>query len=83
MFYVYMLKNEYGKLYFGCTNDLKRRFVEHNSGKSNFTSGHTWKLIYYEAYLSKKDAFAREKRLKQHGYGIRHLKSRCQESLTI
>jgi predicted GIY-YIG superfamily endonuclease len=34
MFYVYLLKNEKGFLYIGCTNDLKRRLEEHNSGKS-------------------------------------------------
>lgn len=83
MYYVYLLKNEKGKLYYGCTNNLKRRFSEHNKGLSYSTKGYKWSLIYYEAYLSKDDAFEREKKLKQHGYGIRHLKLRCRRSLLI
>ncbi|MEK7106027.1 MAG: GIY-YIG nuclease family protein [Patescibacteria group bacterium] len=83
MYYVYLLKNEVDALYIGCTNDLRRRLNEHNLGKSEFTKGHQWIIVYYEAYKSKHDAFAREKKLKYHGYGIRHLKSRCRESLII
>lgn len=83
MFYVYLLKSEKGSLYIGCTNDLKRRLEEHNSGKSNYTKGHKWEVVYYEAFKSKDDAFDREKKLKQHGYGKRHLKSRCRNSLII
>lgn len=83
MFYVYLLKNEEKSIYIGCTNDLKRRLAEHNLGKSNFTKGHMWEVVYYEAYKSKDDAFEREKMLKQHGYGKRHLKSRCRRSLII
>lgn len=81
MYYVYLLKNEKNDLYIGCTNDLKRRLFEHNDGKSTYTKNHKWKLIYYESYLSKDDAFHREKMLKHHGYGIRHLKSRLKNSL--
>jgi len=34
MFYVYILKSENdGNLYIGSTNDLKRRFLGHNSSK--------------------------------------------------
>jgi len=83
MFYVYLLKNEEKSIYIGCTNDLKRRLSEHNLGKSDFTKGHKWEVVYYEAYKSKDDAFEREKKLKQHGYGKRHLKSRCRRSLLI
>lgn len=83
MFYVYMLKNNKDSIYIGCTKDLRKRLAEHNTGKSKSTKGNIWKLVYYEAYLSKHDAFNRESKLKHHGYGIRHLKSRCQESLKI
>lgn len=83
MFYVYLIKNEKDSIYVGCTKDLKKRLKDHNSGKSEYTKGSKWNLVYYEAYKSKDDAFAREKRLKQHGYGIRHLKSRCKNSLLI
>ena len=82
MHYLYLIKNEINELYFGCTHDLKRRFKEHNSGKSAYTRGHRWKLIYYEAYLSKEDAFLREKRLKQFGQSMSHLKNRLKFTLS-
>lgn len=82
MYYVYLIKNEIDEIYIGCTNDLERRFVEHNSNKTFSTKNHSWKLIYYESYISKDDAFNRKKMLKHHGYGIRHLKSRLKNSLS-
>jgi predicted GIY-YIG superfamily endonuclease len=39
------------------------------------------KLIYYEAYLSRTDAFNREKKLKQFGSSVAKLKMRIQNSL--
>ena len=56
---------KHGKLYFGYTNELAKRVNEHNSGQSTFTKyGRPWKLVYYEAYVSEKDARARERQLK-------------------
>ena len=78
MHYVYILRSEKnGKLYKGSTNDLQRRVREHNLGKSTFTAGNggPWKLIYYEAFLSKRDARREELFLKT-GKGkerIKHL----------
>ncbi len=44
-------------MYYGYTDDLKRRFVEHNSGKSKFTKGHMpWRLVWYCAFESIKKA---------------------------
>lgn len=83
MFYVYLLQSEKTKqLYFGSTNDLRRRFIEHNSGKS-FSSKNAlpWKLIYYEAYLIEKDAREREHQLKHHAQATMHLKKRIINSL--
>lgn len=75
MFYVYILQSEKDKeLYTGYTNDLRRRMYEHNAGKN--TSTHyrlPLKLIYYEAYLDKKDALGRELFLKS-GSGHRFIK---------
>lgn len=52
-------------LYKGIADNLERRIKEHNSGKSFSTAPHApFKLIYYEAYLLKSDALAREKYLK-------------------
>jgi len=40
-----------GLLYVGITEDFDRRFKEHNSGKSKFTSGHIpWILIFKEEH---------------------------------
>lgn len=81
MFYVYVLQNEHKNLYVGSTNDLKRRLAEHNNGRSFSTKGYCWKLVYYEAFAGEKDARQREQKLKQHGYSLRHLKSRLKQSL--
>ena len=39
------------------------------------------KLVYYEAYMSKKDAMEREQKLKQRGNAKRWLKERITNSL--
>ena len=80
MFYVYFLKNEKDEIYYGSTNNLKRRFLEHNSGKSLATKGHKWILVYYEAYRSEKDAWEREKQLKYHGQALAKVKQRIRQS---
>lgn len=83
MFYVYILKSIKDKeLYIGSTNDLKRRFQEHNKGLVRSTSKRKpFILIYYEAYRSEKDARMRESRLKQRGQARVHLYKRIQDSL--
>ncbi|MES2930507.1 MAG: GIY-YIG nuclease family protein [Patescibacteria group bacterium] len=75
MYYVYILKSKKNaKLYKGFTNDLKRRLLEHNSGKSDFTSRNgPWELIYYEAFQRKIDAQNEEKFLKS-GKGRERIK---------
>lgn len=75
MYYVYVLKNKKTQeLYSDYTNNLDRRFAEHNQ-KQNC------ELIYYEAYKSELDARARERRLKQYAQALIVLKSRLRESL--
>ena len=66
MYYVYILYSlKDKKFYKGFTTDLKRRIEQHNSGKNRSTSyRRPLKLVYYEAYLMKEDAQAREKYLK-------------------
>ena len=85
MFYVYMLKS--GKtrsLYIGVTNNLRRRFSEHNSERASreFTQRHKpWKLVYYEAYLNEQDAHDREAALKKYGASLGQLRKRVKRSL--
>jgi putative endonuclease len=78
--YVYVLKSlKDGKWYTGCTDDLRKRFAEHNEGKSEYTKARgPYELIYYEACLSKQDAFARERYLKS-GMGKRYVNNRLKE----
>jgi putative endonuclease len=75
MFYVYILKNnKTGKLYKGFTSNLKRRILEHKKHQPIYTGNNgEWSLIYYEAFLNKKDAQNEEKFLKS-GKGRERIK---------
>jgi len=65
MFYVYVLQSELGRFYIGRTDDLRRRYKEHQLGKVWTTSRMLpVKLIFYEAFLSKTDTIRRERYLK-------------------
>ena len=83
MHYVYLIKSvNQGMLYVGCTNDLNKRIEQHNDGDSFFTKRYLpWKLVYFEGYRSKSDAYGREKSLKLHAQGLRRLKERLRDSL--
>ena len=82
MHYVYTLLSEKdGYFYAGSTNDLKRRFEEHNTGGVNSTKNRIpLKLIYYEACINEEDARQRERYLKT-GMGKRYLKNRLKKYL--
>jgi putative endonuclease len=77
MFYTYILRSKKDdKFYAGFSDDLKRRFEEHNKGLVNATKGRLpFELIYYEACKNKNKAIEREKYLKT-GFGRRFLKNR-------
>ena len=83
MYYVYILKSQKSNwLYIGCTSNLKRRLEEHNSAKSYSTCKYLpINIIYYEAYVSKSDAYERERHLKQYGSSLQKLKERLKETL--
>lgn len=80
MFYVYLLKSDnFSELYVGYTPDLRTRLQKHNRGQVVSTKRYMpWKLIYYEACLSEKDARRREKYLKT-TQGRRFMKRRLKE----
>lgn len=82
MYFVYIIKDPKGKFYFGYTNNIKRRLAEHNSGKSTYTRGRKWILVYFEAFASQKDALQREKQLKHYGQSRTHLKKRLMNSIS-
>lgn len=83
MQYVYILKSSVdSNLYVGCTHDLKQRLVLHNCKKVPSTAKRTpLILIYYEAYMDKRDAFARETFLKT-GWGKNYVKKVLHNYLT-
>jgi putative endonuclease len=75
MYYVYVLKSD-KQSYTGSTNDLRRRVYEHQKDLVFSTKGKgPWKLVYYEASESEKDARIREKYLKT-AWGKRYLRGR-------
>jgi len=84
MYYVYILQSikKTTWLYKGSTADLKKRFKEHNAGKNFSTAPYRpFELIYYEAYVLKTDAEARERYLKT-SMGMRVIKKQLAHYLT-
>lgn len=84
MFYVYVIRSKRdNKWYTGSTNNLRKRFNQHNNGMSTWTKGKgPFEIIYYEACLSEEDARSREKYLKS-GMGKRYLKNRLKRFLSL
>jgi putative endonuclease len=82
-YYVYLLRSYRGEhLYIGCTNNLEKRIEEHKTGKVVSTKRYLpMDLIYCETYISKSDAFNREKALKKYGSGLVKLKMRLKGTL--
>ena len=79
MHYVYLLQSERfpDKRYVGITSDLKKRLIDHNSGKSPHTSRYfPWRLVTYVAFSDKRKAEAFERYLKSgsgHAFANRRL----------
>ncbi len=64
MYFVYLLQSFVdGSWYLGYTpTDPFRRLAKHNSGRVQSTKAKMpWELLYYEAYLDRRDATGREK----------------------
>lgn len=63
--YVYILQCRSGKLYTGMTNNLLRRWREHQRGGARFTKGDPPVcMIHMEAFDAPAAALARERQLK-------------------
>lgn len=70
-------------LVYRLTDDLRKRFKQHNNGLITLTKGRgLFIIIYYEARLDRTDAFARERYLKS-GVGKRYLKNRLKRFLFL
>ena len=66
-FWVYILECSDGSYYTGHTDNLELRLNQHNSGDKE--DGYTYhrrpvKLIYQQAFSSREDAFASERKIK-------------------
>ena len=85
MYYVYLLKSQTKNItYIGFTRDLKQRIRRHQSGEVNSTRAYKpYKLVYYEAYLSPRDARKREIELKKKGQQKELLFKRIENSFNI
>ena len=85
MYFIYLLQSLKNRnLYIGCTSNLKKRLQIHNGGKSYHTKKYApWRLVYFEGYISKQDAYGREKSLKLHAQGLRRLKERLRSDLAV
>ncbi len=84
MFYTYVIQSQKSQYWYtGVTSNLRKRFNQHNEGKSTWTKKRgPWDLIYYEACLNEEDAGSREKYLKT-GMGKRYLKNRLKRFLSL
>jgi len=75
--YTYVLQSKKDKQWYtGYTDDLRKRFQEHNKGLVFSTrKRRPFELIYYEACLNEQDAKMREMYLKT-GVGKKYIKNR-------
>ena len=67
-YYVYILKSlKNGDIYIGSTNDFSKRLEMHNKGRVKSTKGYRpWKLLEYQEFNTRSEAFQREMLLKNH-----------------
>lgn len=71
MYYAYILhslvKDRY---YIGHTSNLEKRLDQHNSGRTRSTSAYKpWKLVCFEKYETKSEAYKREREIKKYKAG--------------
>ena len=63
--YFYILQCRDGDKYYGHTNNLARRILEHSKGKvSSNKKRRPIRLVYFEEVKSRKEAFKREMKFK-------------------
>lgn len=67
MYFVYIIKNDFGKLYVGITENLKNRLSYHNSKMgAEFTKGKAkFRLVFSEEYNTLAEARKREIQIKK------------------
>ena len=85
MFYLYILGSQKDKnIYIGSTNNLRKRFKEHNSGKVSSTKSRIpFELLYYEEYKTEQEARGRESSLKLRGQARTQLLKRINITMKL
>ena len=80
---MYILKSlQDHELYIGSTNNIVKRLKEHNLGSVASTSRRKpLKLVYFEGYISEKEARHREQNLKLRARALRQLLNRIKLSV--
>jgi putative endonuclease len=76
VFFVYVIRSIQlpSKHYVGHSENIERRLIEHNKGKTKSTKAfRPWKLVYFEEFPTREEAAKREKFLKS-GAGREYLK---------
>jgi len=66
LFFVYIIQSKKdNSFYIGQTDDLDARMSKHNEGWSKYTASKMpWALVYFETFVSRKDALLRERQIK-------------------
>ncbi len=66
LWFVYIIECSDGRFYTGVTDNIEQRFLRHKSGQGgSFTSRFgAQRLLYYEKFSVRRDAFRRERQLK-------------------
>lgn len=82
-FYCYLLLSERGEIYCGYTNDIRRRFKEHNSPKNTgWTRGRRWHLLAVKCFLDDRSALLFERWVKNRRWmkiaWLKHARPRLQ-----
>jgi len=67
MYNVYILRSKKdGRYYVGHTDNLERRMMEHENGKSPYTRNRgPWILVKVEEYRTRSEAMKREREIKR------------------
>jgi putative endonuclease len=71
MWFVYILLCQDGSFYTGATNNLEKRFLDHQSGRGGkYTRSHKpFKMVYSEKFPTQSEALKREIEIKSWSRG--------------
>lgn len=66
MYFIYMIKNNFNKLYIGVSKDVNQRLLNHNTRRGSvYTKTGNFKVVFLEKYTKLSEARRREIQLKK------------------